>query len=287
MGVLAQSELWDEVRAALGNRSPSDIPDSRITRVLNLAQSRIARSYDFSEMSQVAFCQMNFTGNAAVDKYLVPPPRTKSIHSFVVLDTSSAVPSGGGGTPIGSAGTPIGSAGVPIGSGAPGGFVPGQGGIPLTGQIGSLGQSRKVVEKPWRWFDQKYPAPEWLPAGWPSIYKRFGNLITMVPAPFLQFTAQLSYTQYPTPFVDTQPSQVSDFENKDDVIINYALAYFFKVLGRADRAAYFETLAKEQLDEAIERDDNRPDIEVSRDVPAIAGAPQGPYWADPFVKNAP
>lgn len=254
MGVLAQEDLRDEVRSALGNRSPSDIPDVRITRVLNLAQSRITRAYDFSELSEIGFAQMNFTRNAAVDKYLIPPPRTKTIHSFVVLDTSSQpVP-----------GTP-----------------------PPTGAIGSLGQSRKVVEKPWRWFDQKYPAPEWLPPGWPSIYKRFGNIITMVPAPFLQFTAMLSFTQYPTPFDPASEDQVSDFENKDDVLINYALAYFFKTLGRADRAAYFEALAKEQLDEAIERDDTRPDIEISRDVPSIASAEVGPYWASPWVKYSP
>jgi hypothetical protein len=284
MGVLTQQELWDEVRSALGNRSRTDIPDARITLALNLAQSRIARSYDFSEMGQVAFAQMNFTGNAAIDKYLVPPPATKSIHSFVVLDTSAAV---GTGTAIGSGGVPLDSGGippVPLGTGAAGaGFM----GIPPTGAIGSLGQSRKVVEKPWRWFDQKYPSPEWLPPGWPSVYKRFGNLITMVPAPFLQFTAQLSFTTYPTRFAAATPTQVSDFENKDDVIINKALAYFYQTLGRTDRAAYFEGLAKEQLDEAIERDDNRPDIEVSRDIPAIAGAEAGPYWANPWVRQSP
>ena len=283
MGVLTQSELREEVRAGLGNLSPTDLTDDRITLGLNLAQSRIARSYDFYEMGQVAFAQMSFTGNAAIDKYRVPPPATKSIHSFVVLDTSSAVPV----APVVE--TPGSGAVESPGSGAvttPGG-ARGFAGIPANGAIGSLGQSRKVVEKPWRWFDQKYPAPEWLPAGWPSIYKRFGNLITMVPAPFLQFTAQLSYTTFPTRFDPTQPVQVSDFENKDDVIINKTLAYFYQSRGRLDRAAYFEGLAKEQLDEAIERDDNRPDIEVSRDIPAIAGQLDGPYWALPWVKSNP
>lgn len=254
MGVLTQQEFRDEIRSALGNRSKSDIPDSRITLGLNLAQSRIARSYDFAEMSETAFAQMNFTGNAAIDKYLIPPPQTKSIHSFVLLDTSSSIPPA----------------------------LP-----PPNGQIGSLGQSRKMVEKPWRWFDARFPAPEWLPPGWPSIYKRFGNVITMVPPPFLQFTAMLSFTTYPTAFDPANANQTSDFENKDDVIINKTLAYFYQTLGRTDRAAYFEALAKEQLDEAIEKDDNRPDIEVSRDIPAVIGTIQGPYWADPWIKSAP
>lgn len=287
MGILTQAELWDEVRTALGHRSQSDIPDSRITLGLNLAQSRIARSYDFMEMGQTAFAQMNFTGNAAIDKYMVPPPSTKSIHSFVVLDTSAAAPAPPPAVPgqFTLDQSPLSGPDAlgPVTAPPSHGFV----GIPATGAIGSLGQSRKLVEKPWRWFDQRYPAPEWLPPGWPSVYKRFGNLITMVPAPFLQFTAMLSFTTYPTRFDPTVPTQVSDFENKDDVIINKTLAYFYQTLGRTDRAAYFEALAKEQLDEAIERDDNRPDIEVSRDIPAIAGAEQGPYWANPWIKYSP
>ena len=242
MGVLTLTELQDEVRSGLAERL--DISTVRLSRGLNLAQSRIARSYDFSEMADTRFAQMNFTGTPGIDKFMVPPADVKTIHSFVCLDTSSGV--------------------------------------------SSLGQSQKVVEKPWRWFDRRYPAPEWIPPGWPRIYARWGRIIVMVPAPIMQFTAQLRFTRYPLPFDDAAPSQVSDLENKDDILICYALGYFFKTLGRPDRAAYFEGLAKEQLDEAIEKDDTRPDIEVSRDLDeAGTGLTQGPWWADPFVRSAP
>jgi hypothetical protein len=212
---------------------------------LNLAQSRVDRAYDFHEMSQVAFAQMNFTRDTRKDKFLVPPPRTKTIHSFVLLDTSSG--------------------------------------------ISSMGQSRKVIEKPWRWFDRHFPAPEWLPPGYPNIYSRWGNILVMAPAPYLQFTAQLRYTQTPLDFVTTEPTQSSEYDGKDDILLNYVLAYFFKALGRADRAQYFEGLAKEQLDEAIERDDLRPDMEVSRDTDGtnLYDGTTGAYWAMPFVRSAP
>jgi hypothetical protein len=82
-------------------------------------------------------------------------------------------------------------------------------------------------------------------------------------------------------------TQSSDYEDKDDIIINYTLGYFFKTLGRSDRALYFEGLAKEQLDEAIERDDTRPDIEISRDIDNSGLTNQGPYWSDPWVRTAP
>lgn len=242
MGVLTLAQFQVELLAGLGNRSTNAINENRLTIALNLAQSRIARSYDFSEMAQVSFAQMNFTQNPALDKYLVPPPNTKSIHSFVCLDTSAGV--------------------------------------------SSLGQSLKVQERPWRLFDAKYPAPEWLPPGWPREYARWGNIIVMAPAPQMQYTAQLRWTSYPTPFVPTSTAMVSDFDNKDDLIVCWALAYEFKLLGRADRAAYFEGLAKEQLDEAIEKDDNRPDMEVGREA-ALGGADggSGAYWAQPFVKG--
>lgn len=243
MGTLTLSEFQTEILAGLGNRTEQQsVTLTRIVVALNLAQERINRAYDFSEMAQVALGQMNFTGTPGVDKFMVPPPRCKTIHSFVLLDTSS------GGT-------------------------------------SSLGTSRKVVEKPWRWFDQRFPAPEWLPPGWPEIYARWGQFIVMAPPPFAQFTAQLRYIRTPLPFDEDELTQSSEYDSKDDILLNYCLAYFFKSLGRADRATYFEALAKEQLDEAIERDDLRPDIEVSRDVRTATG--QSEYWADPFVKSAP
>lgn len=244
MGALTLTEFEVEVLAGLGDRTENSISASRIVNGLNLAQSRIARGYDFSELAMTSFAQMNFTGSPAIDKFMVPPIDTKTIHSFVLLDTSAG--------------------------------------------LSSMGQSQKVTERPWRLFDRKYPAPEWLPPGWPQEYCRWGRIIAMAPAPFLQFTAQLRYTRYPTPFALGRPDQTSDFENKDDCLISYACAYFLKLLGRADRASYYEAVAKEHLDEAIAKDDTRPDIEVARDIEGgSADSTQGAYWMQPFVKNAP
>lgn len=246
MGALTLAEFQVEILAGLGNRTEQqNVTPARIVTGLNLAQSRVNRAYDFSEMAETALTQLNFTGTPGIDKFLVPPPNVKTIHSFVLLDTSSGV--------------------------------------------SSMGQSRKVIEKPWRWFDARYPAPEWLPPGYPEVYARWGEFIVMAPAPYLQFTGQLRFIKTPTPFDVNAPDQASDYDGKDDILINYTLGYFFKTLGRADRATYFENLAKEQLDEAIERDDNRPDIEVSRDIDALGGGAvgQGAYWANPFIKNAP
>src|SRR5579872_6444015 len=93
VGTLALSDFKTEILAGLGNRTESSLSDARLVNGLNMAQSRIDRAYAFSEMAQVSFASMNFTGNPALDKFLVPPPRLRSIHSFVLLDTSAGVSS--------------------------------------------------------------------------------------------------------------------------------------------------------------------------------------------------
>lgn len=245
MGTLTLADFQEEILAGLGNRTEDDqtITLARIVRALNLAQSRIGRSYAFAELSQLAFAQMNFTEQPERDKYMVPPPNVRSIHSFVLLDTSSG--------------------------------------------FSSMGSSNKVTEIPWRRFDKLYPAPGWITPGWPQVYCRWGRFILMTPPPIMQFTAALRFSAYALPFVASVPTQSSQYDNKDDILINYALGYFFKTLGRADRAAYFENLAKEQLDEAIEKDDDRPDMEIARDTDATTEGAMGAYWEAPFINRAP
>jgi hypothetical protein len=241
MGTLTLADFNEELLAGLGNRTEdTTVTISRVARALNLAQQRVNQAAAFAELRQVGFAQMNFTGVPAVDKYLTPPVDCRTIHSFVLLDTS--------------AGT------------------------------SSLGQSHKVIGKPWRWFDRHFPSPEWLAPGWPNYYAWWGKMLVVAPAPFLQFTAQLRYISNPTPFVATELTQASDYDEKDYILLNYSLAFFFQSLGRNDRALYFEGLAKEQLDEAIERNVEEPDMDISRD-DADMPWPTGEYWANPFYRG--
>lgn len=149
---------------------------------------------------------------------------------------------------------------------------------------GSLWSSRKMVEKPWRWFDLQFPVPEVIPPAWPSIYVRWGNVIEMVPPPMFPYQVELRYMAWPTPFNITQMDQTSDFDNKDDILINASLAYLWRSLGRADMATTYEGFTKEFLEEAILREDTRPDMDVSRDLSGdiISG---DAYWQDPFIRS--
>jgi hypothetical protein len=243
LGTLSLGDMLTEIKAGLGNRTDAGVSTPALVNAINLAQQRIERVWPWKDLRQLQLAQMSFTGNPAVDKYLSVPAGTKTIHSFVLLDTSA-------------------------------------------GQA-SLGMSGKLRQMPWRWFDNLYPSPEWIVPGWPQRYAWWGKFIVMVPPPFLQFTAQLRCTMMPTAFTVANLSQKSDFEDKDDIIINWTLGYKHRSYGRLDRATYHENLVNELVHEAIEFDDQQPDLELTRDLGGEGPVANIPYWQNPFVGEQP
>lgn len=82
--------LAGEVKCGLGNRKDTD---GRIVTALNLAQERIARLYDFSEMSKTVMSTLTYTGVLADDMMLPMPdvaPYIREIFSVVLMDGSSS-----------------------------------------------------------------------------------------------------------------------------------------------------------------------------------------------------
>lgn len=87
LGVLTLSELKDEVRHNLGNRTDLD---TRLTRFLNLAQQRIARVKDFEELRQITNNTFVITANPTTDKK-ISFTNLREIYSFRVLADSESV----------------------------------------------------------------------------------------------------------------------------------------------------------------------------------------------------
>ena len=78
--------LAGEVHAGLGNRNDTD---ARITTALNLSQERIARLYDFAEMSKTVSNTLPYTGVPTADMFLPMPdsaPYIREIFSVVLKD---------------------------------------------------------------------------------------------------------------------------------------------------------------------------------------------------------
>lgn len=151
----------------------------------------------------------------------------------------------------------------------------------------SLANSRKLIERPWRWFDEKFPVPEFVAPGWPDIYTRWGTSIIVFPPPQAAYQLNIRANFWPTPFTATNGTQFSDFDNKDDILIDLTLSRIFRSLGPATAG-----LAEEYLNsaimatkEAIAREGTRPDMQISRDVKGLNETAAGQYWADPFIKG--
>ena len=86
MGTLTLAELKEEVRANFGNRTDLD---TRLTRVLNLAQERLARMRDFEEMQVTTTTTLSYTGVPATDVIGTLPdvaPYIREIHSVLLKD---------------------------------------------------------------------------------------------------------------------------------------------------------------------------------------------------------
>lgn len=148
------------------------------------------------------------------------------------------------------------------------------------------GNSRKLKEKPWRMFDANVPLPEYGAPDWPQFYTRFGfDVIMLFPTPLSPFIYQSRSTMLATPFVFTNLTQVSDFIDKDDIIISLAVAYFHRSMGRPDLAAAHEGEALQRLTEAMNSAEDRPDMDISQD--DFYDNSGGAYWMQPFTEFAP
>lgn len=153
------------------------------------------------------------------------------------------------------------------------------------------GNSRKLIEKPWRMFDYNIPFPEFIAPDWPSYYTRFDiNVAMLYPIPLNPFAYFLRATMLPTPF--TNPllpgyagTQVSDFVDKDDILVALGCAYFMRTLGRHDIAQGWEAEAMARLQEAKATAEDYPDMDYSADDMGGGGPfPSfGEYWLSPFI----
>jgi len=87
VGTLTFTELDTELQAAHGNRD--DISQARRVVALNLAQTRIARIYDWNELQSIATGQIGDNADPALDKFEATPSNIRRIHSFKIVDTAS------------------------------------------------------------------------------------------------------------------------------------------------------------------------------------------------------
>ena len=87
MGTLTLDDMKDEMRSSLGGRT--DI-NARLTRILNLAQMRIARKHRWEELENLYTNTTAFTSTPADDKYLAMPSNLRDVYSIRLLDGANS-----------------------------------------------------------------------------------------------------------------------------------------------------------------------------------------------------
>lgn len=230
MGTLTFLELQDEVRASLGGRTELD---SRLPRIINLAQQRLARIHDFDEMEVLSIGTIYNTGNDS-DKYLTLPNK-REVYSLVLVDGAN---------------------------------------------------SRKLIQRTPQFWDKRLPLPEYWARDRLQDYVVWSNTIEVWPLPNADYTLRLRWSKWPTDL--SSDSDVSEFLQKDEILIELALLYIFRSLGKEEDANKHAVMLQSLLAEATANDDTKPDISIipsASDIQTLQGGLGDTPWLNPFIRS--
>lgn len=146
--------------------------------------------------------------------------------------------------------------------------------------------SRKLVGRTPSFMDRMQAKPEYWTRSWPVVYCLWGNTIEMFPMQKSGFSIRMRWTQWPLEL--TEDTDVSQFLQKDDIIIQFALSYANYSLGKEETAKKHEARALQLLAEAKETDRTKPDENI---LPADSDSQMAGYptrvepWNDPFYRG--
>ena len=123
--------------------------------------------------------------------------------------------------------------------------------------------------------------------GDPTHYNKWRpGYVEFFRAPTRAFDLVRRYRIFPTEF-DAVNDVASDFEAKDDIIINYATSSLFHSLGMLEDAGRYFTVANELMKDALTEAMATPDQSIIGRGESVAGSMTTDYVTDPFVKRAP
>lgn len=110
-------------------------------------------------------------------------------------------------------------------------------------------RSRKLTFWNYRRFDEHIPRPENYPTDIPSIYTREGDNLELFRIPNAAYTMNIRYCKWPTNF--TTGSQVSDYTDKDELIVTAGVLETYLALEEYNDAAIWMQRFLGQLRDSI------------------------------------
>jgi len=144
-------------------------------------------------------------------------------------------------------------------------------------------RSRKLVQRSPRWFDRMLPMPNYHSRDIPAIYMIWKDVVSVWPLPEKSYpTVRLRWTKWPTAL--SAEATPSEFNEKDELLIELAISYGYRSLGNPEEAAKHEAVARRLFSESDQIDRDKPDLEMRGD-PSVGSQASQDYWRDPFVRS--
>ena len=144
------------------------------------------------------------------------------------------------------------------------------------------GQSRKLERKSKRFFDSRIPEPQYYATGKPEMYTVFAGKAEMWRVPDSAYTYDIRRCKWPLAFTgEGDTSQVSELDEKDDMLTALSISWTMQSIGRSEDAARWWRIYTNMLNSAMNEDTENPDELIAPDF-ELANLQRGDYWVDPW-----
>ena len=148
--------------------------------------------------------------------------------------------------------------------------------------ITSDGRSRKLKQRSYRYFDENVPEPEFHATGIPTDYIIWAEKFEFWKVPDTADNYEIRLSKWPTALVASPGTAVSDFREKDDMLVMLGVSYIYNKLGEYERGGRFWTIFRDMWADAQREDRTMPDLDLS---PGFTRPITGKPWADPFIRS--
>lgn len=132
--------------------------------------------------------------------------------------------------------------------------------------IKSNGESRKLIKKTNTYFDTYIPEPEYYARGTPTVYMTFKDQFEFWRVPDSAMDYSIRRRKWPTAFVgDGTPTQLSDFDEKDDALVALTSNWLLQSLGRMEDAGRWWTVYTNIVNAMAREEVEDPDMTIMPD----------------------
>jgi len=150
--------------------------------------------------------------------------------------------------------------------------------------------SKKLTQLTQRKWNQLIPASEEYTRRRPQYYTIWARTCVLNPlADVAGIECEIWWTKWPLPLSDDTPEVASQYNQKDEILIELGLVYAFNSLGKQEDAQKHWVRARGLLAEAVSTDMEKPDLDITPGPGSeqIDNLMPRDYWNDPFIRNSP